>query len=157
VAVRRRHLVLAVGILEAGVIQDPVVDDPRVSNDRRLAGHGEIERCGRVGAPSAGDDRAVLVLLGKPHEDGLALVQLVVDLGSVGPPVLVAQVGPFVLRPQSAGEHREELLLLGRLDRKEEMGLVLDDRAAERGAVLITAVVGFRLVLQLLEVLNRGQ
>ena len=67
-----------------------------------------------------------------------------VDLDVVGPAVLSALERPFVLRPQAARVHGEELVLVGTFVRHEVVRLVLHDRTAGRPTVLIAPVVGLR-------------
>ena len=124
-------------------------------DDERLAGNAEVEARAR-GRPAAGrDDGPVLVLGAPPREEALALGELVIELDVVGPPILCALEGPFVVRPQPPGVDREELILLRALEGPEDVRPVLDDRPAERPAVLVAPVVRLRRLKELLR-RNRG-
>ena len=100
------------------------LDDPGVADDVGVARHREVEAVGRMHAAAGGDDRAVLHLLRDAAEEHLVLRDLVIDLAGIGPAILIAQEGAFVLREAAAGVDREELVLVGALDGAEEVRAV---------------------------------
>ena len=142
--VRRRHLVLRVRVLETEIIQGASAEDGRVADHRRPARHRKIEARARRRAPARRDDRTVLVLRAVAEKHALRRRQLVIELDVVGPSLLRALERAFVLRPQAARVHGQELVLLRPLVREEVMRPVLHERPADRAAVLIPPVIRLR-------------
>src|SRR5437870_5161474 len=113
-----------------------------MAHDRGPARHGKVEARARRRAPAGGDDWPIFVLRSVADEQALRRRELVIDLDVVGPPVLRALERPFVLRPQTPRIDGEELIFVRALVREEVVRLVLHDRAADRAAVLVPAVIG---------------
>src|SRR5947207_2481123 len=90
------------------------------------------------------DDGPVLVLGAVSEKEALCPRELMVDFQVVRPSCLGALERSLILRPEAFRVHGEELVFLRALVREEIMGLVLDDRSANRAAVLVPPVVRLR-------------
>ena len=148
--IRRRDFVFRVGILKAEIVQRVVTQDEGMADDRGLPRHGKVETRTRRRTAAGRDDRPVLVFGAEAKEQALPGSELMVDFTVIRPSSLCALKGSLVLWPDAARIYREELIFPRSFIGEEEVCSVPEDRTTDCPTVLISPIIRFDSLKELL-------